>query len=192
MDYVGIVKQCKLIDGKLYHRFFIDREGKEVGIPAGIYAIGNGKGHNYVINQRISKQFPGAPAISFRYSDKYTQEDAIKKMIAACSAMTNDQNRTCTNSRKRKSPKDLTPLGIQVDELPFGITFQNYNSNDTRLYVFGVSYFDRKKNGFRSTSIYCGTENTWRQNYAKKLKKAIALREESLEIYRQLTENQTQ
>lgn len=187
MDYLGIIKQRKVIDGKLYHRYFVDNTGKEIGIPTGIYCASTARMYEYVTNHGIKKQFPDALTFTLKYNNKETQEKALKAIIAASSTMTGNANITCGRRREERTDKDFG-----VTDLPVGITFNAAHTRHGLVMGFGVSYYNKTEKGFRSTRIYCGTEKTWRQNYTKTLKKAIALREESLVIYRQLTEKQTQ
>lgn len=188
MDYIGIIKQRKVINGKLYHRYFVDSAGEEIGLPAGIYLTTSGpfSKHNYVTNSGIRKQFPGSMGFAFPYNNKQTQEKALKDMIVACATLTHSANKTCTRLRNLK--KTTIDHGEEFDpsELPAGVSFVNNRAKRTPFKVFAVSYYDPVKKGFSCKTIYVGTENTWRQNYAKNLKKAIVLREESLKIYREL------
>lgn len=189
MDYIGIIKQRKIISGKLYHRYFIDSAGKEIGIPAGIYCYTGGPRqlYEFVTNIGLKRQFPDAVTFTFSYNNKQTQEKAIKDMIAACSTLTRGTNKTCVGLGRKKNRLVINNEEIDSGELPHGVTFHDYINNGTPCKLFAVSYFYPKKNTFSTKVVYIGTENTWRQNYAKALKKAIALREESLELYNKLT-----
>jgi hypothetical protein len=194
MDYVGIIKQRKIIDDKLYHRYFVDNEGREIGIPAGIYLTNDGRDRTrgYVTNAWIKKQFPDVLTFTFSYVDKSTQEKALKDMITACSALTKDAIKTCTRLRNKKNVTANVPNEeIDMGELPPGISFVDAGTRRCPAKSFTVSCYNIQKKGFFGRLIYIGTENTWRKNYAKCLKKAVTLREESLAIYCQLTKNQT-
>lgn len=183
MDYLNIIKDRKIIKGKLYRKYFVDSTGANVGIPIGVGFLRRNK-KNYVTNENMIKRHPGSYPVSFMYHDALTQEDGIKKTISAIEFLTKHQGLTSPRVKTKKSSKvsnESMLSGVDKTKLPVGITLTYVNKINTIR--FDVCRFDNNKKKFVNYSIYCGTPNTWRNNYEATLAKAIKMREESLQLY---------
>ena len=189
-DYVGIVKQRKIVEGKLYNRYFVNSEGKTIGIPIGVN-IKQENGINYVYFRSNSDRMPANSFCQFSYADKVSQENALVSLIKLINARSKATNTTCTSTRTKIKVDRLHPaFGIDVSKLPAGVSLCSLNKGTLRL-VLVVSRFDESKNRFSSKTVYVGTINNWKDRYAKKLEEAIEIRNESLKTYNELTKATT-
>jgi hypothetical protein len=179
MDYIGIIKKRKIVDGKLYRSHFISRKETEVGIPAGV-TMTTTTGNHYVTNKSLAMRFPGTDIFYFPYKDRESQENALLRMIDLVGKLTEGRNVTATNTRERKS----TTANYDNVDTPNGINL--FLTNRDRI-VLSVSYFDFGKLKFCTKNMHCGTVDNWKQKYPEKLQQAIMLRNRSLEIYGNIT-----
>ncbi len=185
-DYVGIVKQRKIVEGRLYNRHFVNSEGKTIGIPIGVI-IKQENGINYVYFRSNSDKMPANSFCQFSYVDKVSQENALISLIKLINARSKAINTTCNAIiAKVKTGKTCSKFDIDVSKTPTGVSACSIGPGTPRL-VLVVSYFDKSKNRFCTKSLYVGTINNWKERYAKKLEEAISLRNESLKLYNELT-----
>lgn len=186
MDYIGIIKERKVIDGKLYRRYFIDSEGKEIGIPQRVY-LEERMHHSYMYVRPDKEKYPGFGTVGIPFHDKQSQERALKDSIKILEALIKDTLLTSCSSRQRRERVELPSVfNIDASELPAGVMVFVQPRNSLSL-VIGVNYFDEGTGRFKKKNIYVGTPNTWKQNYANKLQEAVTLREASLKIHEKLT-----
>ena len=188
MNYINIIKERKVIDGKLYKSYFIDSEGKGIGIPSRIY-LTHTRNRYFVSVIPNKKKYPDSTRVYLSYHDKASQEIAFKKCIVILKTLTKNTSGTADGLHST-TVKNLTDDFSQIDvkELPIGISLNTYvNKDGTRCLNFTVCYFNVKEKRFRNKTIYVGTSNTWKERYPQKLQKAITLREESLKLYNKLT-----
>lgn len=187
MDYIGIIKKRKVIDGKLYSRYFVDLEGKEIGIPAGVYICKN-KGIRYVLVRLNKEKYPDAFSVSTPYTDRVTQEEAYKRSIVIINALGKGNNRTTCSTKPGHKRVPLHPaFNVDLSEVPSGVCVVSSITNNMPILQISVVYFDPVKNIFIPKAIYVGTINNWKDRYPQKLKEAIALREDSLKRHNELT-----
>jgi hypothetical protein len=187
VDYIDIIKQRKVIDGFLYNKYFIDAQGKEVGLPTGV-GLTNCRGICYVEVKPNKKKYPDSFRVFIAYSDKATQEQAFKKAINVIGALSKRDNRTSYSTRQGFKAVPLHPaFDVDLSEVPAGVAVNSYVTKGVAMLKITVSCFDRVQNKFNSKKFYAGTSNTWRGIYPHKLKEAISLREESLKLYNELT-----
>lgn len=185
-DYVGIVKQRKIVEGRLYNRHFVNSEGKTIGIPIGVI-IKQENGINYVYFHSNSDKMPANSFCQFSYVDKVSQENALISLIKLINARSKTINITCNSTRTRIKERGLhSAFNIDVSKLPTGVSLCGLNKGTLKL-VIVVSRFDESKNRFSSKTVYVGTINNWKERYAKKLEEAISLRNESLKLYNEFT-----
>lgn len=185
-DYVGIVKQRKIVEGRLYNRYFVNSEGKIIGIPIGVI-IKQENGINYVYFCSNSDRMPANSFCQFSYADKVSQENALISLIKLINARSKAINTTCISTRTRiKECKLHSAFNIDVSKLPTGVSLCSLNKGTLRL-VIVVSRFDESKNRFSSKTVYVGTINNWKERYEQKLEEAIKIRNESLKTYNELT-----
>lgn len=185
MNYVEIIKKRVLIDGKLYRRYFVDDSGSAIGIPIGITCGAYGKG-NYVVNHNLVRSRKEIPRAMFPYRDALSQQAAIKDMIAYCERNGGKDLSTCnsTRNKKRTVPAREDFVGIK---LPYGICLFKSAKNNVQI---SISCYDDAKKRFHHRTVYCGTENTWRQNFKSKLEQAIRIRRANLAHYNKLTSSE--
>lgn len=189
MDYLNIIKERKIIDGKLYKSYFIDLEGKGIGIPSRIY-LTHTRNRYFVSVIPNKKKYPDSTRVYLSYHDKVSQEIAFKKCIVILKTLTKNTPRTADglHSTTVKNPTDDL-FQIDVKELPIGVSLNAYvKKGGTRCINFTVCYFNAKEKRFRNKKIYVGTSNTWKERYPQKLQEAITLREETLKLYNALTQ----
>lgn len=182
MNYIQIVKERKIIDGKLYRKYFIDTNGKEIGIPTGV-SCGRHGGRYYVNNSSFCKRFCHIPAIHRSYHDKYSQEQAYMQVIAHMAQYAGKELRTCIalDHVKRAPKHEFTEF--DNTKLPVGVCAIRRTNGSV---VITSVYYDKDYSRFKTKVLYCGTANTWRANFQKVLEKAVALREDSLKEYLKL------
>ena len=186
MDYVGIIKQRKIIGGMLYRKYFIDSEGKEVGIPPyiGLVTIGN---KDYVYVKPNKKKMTKCMYIYEPYHDKQTQIEKLERCIKIVKTLVGHEYTTSPPKRQTvKRTKGADALGLDVSDVPSGVVVSLHKTK-TPFVSIVVSYFEPLKRTFTNKYIYVGNMNTWKQNYARKLQEAITLREDSLKLYNKLT-----
>lgn len=191
-DYVGIIKQRKVIDGKLYRQYFVNSNGVEIGIPIGIYNV-KVNGTAYVgVRWNKEKVLTDAGA-SFPYTDRITQENSIVKCIDLISNYGKDKHSSCCSTRTKGRTKALHPaFAVDISDVPTGVyVFTSIVKQKTLQMSINVSVFDPSKGRFRGKTIYVGTINNWKERYAKKLEEAISLRNASLKLYNELTKATT-
>lgn len=185
MDYIGIITARKIIDGKLYRRYFIDSQNKEVGIPVGVQCVKMGA-YNYVAARDLNCD---VAKTGISYTDKQTQEAALKKMISVLSVPELNVIKTSPSERVKKKALRVTECsGIDNSTLPVGITLLAKKKKHCTEYVIAVSYYNTIKKRFSCKIFYCGGINTWRNRYEQMLQKAIKLRQDSLVEYHSLTQ----
>lgn len=191
MDYIGIIKERKIIDGTIYRRYFIDSNGKPVGIPIGI-TFAKTNNHNCITNNNFeSKGNLGFGTCMVSYHDAATQEAALIKVININRSLTKDKTPTSVKADvKRKGKGDDFFSGFDKSDIPVGISIYHRPSHDCVL--LSVSFFDDKKFKFVSRQMYVGARSTWRDNFEKVLQKAIELRQSSLTKYNDLTNRETE
>lgn len=186
MDYIGIIKERKVIEGKLYRSYFIDSEGKEVGIPAYVMLTSTGN-INYVAVHPNQKKFPGSVSTHEAYVDAATQEVMLKRAIVKAKTLLKDDYSTATRARTISKKNDAhILLGIDETDVPVGVSVQVRKGSNVFI-TLAVSFFDLHKKKFNAKAIYVGTLNNWKERYPAKLQEAITLREESLKLYNELT-----
>lgn len=185
MDYVGIIKERKVIDGKLYRKYFIDSEGKEVGIPPyiGLVTLGN---KDYVYVKPNKKKMTKCMYIYEPYHDKQTQIEKLEQCIKIVKTLVGHEYATSPPKRETiKRAKGAEALGLDVSDVPSGVVVSLHKTKNPFVSIV-VSYFEPTKRTFTNKNIYVGNMNTWKQSYARKLQEAICLRESSLELYNSL------
>lgn len=188
MDYIGIIKERKIIDGKLYKSYFIDSEGKPIGIPIGV-TMTKGGGIFYISVRLNKKKYPDAFRTFTPYTDKITQEHAYRKSIGIINSLGKGSNKTCYSTRFGCKKVALHPeFDIDLSEVPIGVAVHSCVSKGYPFLKITVTCFDPTQNKFRPKGLYAGTPNTWRRLYLQKLQEAITLREESLKLYNELTQ----
>lgn len=186
MDYVGIIKERKVIDGKLYRRYFIDSEGKEIGIPSYVRLVSVGN-VNYVSVHPNQNKFPGSGTVHEAYTDAVTQEIKLKRAIVTVKNLLKEDYSTAQRARTSSKKNDAhILLGIDEADIPVGVSIQVRKGNNVFI-TLAVSFFDSCKKKFSAKAIYVGTLNNWKERYPTKLQEAITLREESLKLYNELT-----
>ena len=190
-DYVGIVKQRKVIGGKLYRQYFVNSNGVEIGIPIGIYNV-KVNGTAYVgVRWNKEKVLTDAGG-SFPYTDRITQENSIIKCIDLISTYGKEKCSSCCSTRTKGRTKVLNPaFVVDISDVPTGVYVFTSTSKQTLQMSIIVSVFDLSKGRFCGKTIYVGTINNWKDRYAKKLEEAISLRNESLKLYNELTKATT-
>lgn len=186
MNFIKIIKERKLIDGKIYRKHFIDSEGKEIGIPQGVY-IDNTACIGYVRVRPDKVKYPDSFGVRTPFHDKRSQEQAFKKSISIIGTLSANSVATSCSTRggRQKTPPHPT-FDIDTSELPTGI-IACVDAKRRLVLTIRASYFDASKGAFRQKTLYVGTANTWKPNYARKLQEAVAIREESLKIHEKLT-----
>lgn len=189
-DYVGIVKQRKVIDGKLYRQYFTNSKGVDVGIPVGIHIRkDNSVTYAYVKWNKINHS-PDAGAY-VPYIDRITQENALVKCINIMAAYGKGKCPTCCTTRTRRKAAVLHPAFIvDTADVPPGVSVHTSGKQNLHMSII-VSVFDLSKSRFCTKTLYVGTINNWKDRYAKKLEEAISLRNESLKLYNELTKATT-
>lgn len=187
MDYVGIIKERKVIDGQLYRKYFVTSEGEVVGIPLYISLVKYQESF-YVRVAPDKKKHPGSFVVNERYCDASTQELAMLRAIAIIKTMIKGKQVTAPHIKiKPKSTSTIEKLGLDTKEIPDGISVNLQKGVGCEVVTVSASYFDPKINEFRCKKFYIGTLNTWKERYPAKLQEAITLREESLKLYNELT-----
>lgn len=182
-DFVGIIRTRKLIDGKLYNRYFVDSNGVEVGILDGV-KITTSKGRNVVTIQSHVVKRMGIVNLCLNYTDRFTQEKAIfginKALSSQVKNLATETVAYTVSKRKEEKTKD--------NGLPNGINFVFITGTKTKnaFYQFVVGVYVPTTRRFTNTIVYCGTVNTWRSRYDGALEKAIRLRQESIDQYEKL------
>lgn len=181
--FIKIIKERKVIDGNLYRKYFIDSEGKEIGIPPYVYHT-QLKGYLYVKVDAGKIKQAKFFSVFEQYHDVVTEERALKRCIAIVKNLLSNRHVTAPKPRKiiEKTCKSEY-MGIDATELPTGVSFNKKHVSNNTLFNFSIYLFDSSKNKFHQKKIYVGTLQTWRTNYAKKLALAISLREKSLQEY---------
>lgn len=188
MDYIGIIKERKMINGKLYRKYFIDSEGKEIGIPPHV-VLRKVRGIFYVITDLKKENYPDSFFLHQKYTDKSSQEAAIKRCIEMTKTMTRQDSGTMPAIRRSgRKNEALTQLGLDRSEIPGGICVKIVNRRNTAFVQIVTSYFDSKEMKFRNKTMYLGTLSTWKERWSKRFQEAISLREESLKLYNELTQ----
>ena len=186
MDYIGIIKERKVIDGKLYRSYFVDSNGKDIGIPAYVKLMTTGN-IDYVAVHPNQKKFPGSITTHDAYVDAVTQEIKLKRAIEIIKTLLKDNYSTAARARSTSKKNDAhNLLGIDELDIPVGVSVQVRKGNNPFISI-GISVFDLDKKKFNVKQIYVGTMNNWKERWAEKLQEAIALREESLKLYNELT-----
>ena len=190
-DYVGIVKQRKVIDGKLYRQYFTNSKGVDVGIPVGIHIRkDNSVTYAYVKWNKINHS-PDAGAY-VPYIDRITQENALVKCINIMAAYGKGKCPTCCTTRTKGRTKALHPaFVVDISDVPTGVYVFTSASKQTTQMSINVSVFDLSKGRFCRKTIYVGTINNWKERYEQKLEEAIEIRNESLKTYNELTKATT-
>jgi hypothetical protein len=178
MNYIDFIKERKIIDGKLYSRYFIDSDFNEVGICIGITVI-NAKNYGYVTDKYFCKKYNLTPTF-VPFHNRTEEELAYKKINALIAQRSSGEiftaNATRTRSKKAENyNNEVTPDGIN-----FVIT-KGGGLN------FAVSFYNKKYKRFYTKSLYVGMPYNYKQRYQEMLEKAIKLRNESLEAYKELT-----
>ena len=189
MNFIKIIRERKIIGGKLYRKYFIDSNGKPVGIPIGI-TFAKKNNHNYITNNNFeSKGNLGFGTCTVSYHDAATQEAALIKVININRSLTKDKTPTSVKADvKRKCKDDDFFSGFDKSEIPVGISIYHRPSRDCVL--LSISFFDDKKFKFVNRQMYIGTRSTWRDNFEKVLQKAVELRQSSLTKYNDLTNHE--
>lgn len=190
-DYIGIVKQRKVIDGKLYRQYFTNSNGVDVGIPIGISNVKiNGVAYVCVRWNKTNVLTDAGACIP--YTDRVTQENGIVKCIGIISAYGKDKCSSCCSTRTKRRFTSIHPaFAVDVSDVPPGVSVHTSNSKQTLQMSIIVSVFDLSKGRFCTKTIYVGTINNWKDRYAKKLEEAIEIRNESLKTYNELTKATT-
>ena len=191
-DYIGIIKQRKVIDGKLYRQYFTNSKGVEIGIPIGVYNV-KVNGTAYVgVSWNKTKVLTDVGA-AFSYTDRITQENSIVKCIDLISTYGKGKCSSCCSTRTKGRTKALHPaFAVDISDVPTGVyVFTSIVKQKTLQMSINVSVFDPSKGRFCGKTIYVGTINNWKERYAKKLEEAISLRNESLKTYNELTKATT-
>lgn len=186
MNFVTIIKERKIIDGKLYRRYFTDSAGVDVGIPIGI-SVTCSTSRNYVGNMNyVLKNKPGYVACLIPYHDKLSQEAALKEAIKNTEYIA---DKTVSTAPKANKPKKVTNPTFFKDfdksKLPPGVSI--HHVPDTGKVIFNICHFDEKLNKFKNKSMYVGNVRTWRLNLDTVMEKAILLRSSTLARYKELT-----
>lgn len=181
IDFVGIVKKRIVIDGALYNRYFLDLDGRRVGIPMGIYF--HAPKHSYpavYIHYKVAERY-GIQALRILYKDELSQRDAIRTAIEAL--------RPKLEPRKISfdAPMQDNPIELVNVTMPKGICLVSSRAGTVKSQIqFSVCVFDEKRLKIVTKILYCGTPSTWRRNFASAYRKAVELREKSLRAYYEL------
>lgn len=189
MNFIKIIRERKIINGSLYRRYFIDSKGNAVGIPIGITTF-NAKGQNYVSNSNL-KCTGDIGSCAIPYKDAATQEAAYLKMIKINETVTHGAIPTAPKADKRKKiMHDDFSCGYDKSKLPTGVNLHHLVK--TKRVVINVSYFDKGRNKFHNKQLYVGTFSNWESRVEQVIQKGIELRESSLVIYNELTNQVTE
>lgn len=189
MNYIDIIKERKIIDGKLYRKYFVDSKGNLVGIPLGV-TFATMRSINYVRNKNCPfSGYPGFGSFCIPYHDAKSQEQAILKIIRINDTLSQDATPTAPKADKSvEHSKGNVFHGFDMSRLPSGISIHYIAKNDR--FIFSVSYFDEQANLFRCKQIYIGTTNTWEHKLESALEKALELRKTTLERFNDLTNHE--
>jgi hypothetical protein len=188
MNFIKIIRERKIIDGKLYRKYFIGSEGKEVGIPPYVSLV-KIRAIFYVRIHLRNKQYPDTFSTCIPYQDAISQENALRRAIAILTTMTKGKQATTAGVRTySKRTNSIEKLKLDPKEIPDGISVNLEKESGYEKVTVSASYFDPKINKFRAKRFYIGTLNTWRERYPAKLQEAITHREESLKLYTALTQ----
>lgn len=180
INYIDIKKERKIINGKLYARYFIDSQGNEVGIPTGVYINSSMSSIRY----RHSLRNPFKIKKGFLYHDKESQEKALHDMIKLIHSCLGENIQTVRNKDIHKKITKKYYENVHFPELPIGLNL----SMDFRGRVqLSVSVFDPIKNRFASKKLYVGYKDTWLDRVNNVIEKALGMRQQSLALLKDVT-----
>ena len=177
IDYVKVYQDRKIIDGKLYSRYFI-HEDKEIGIPNGVTFYRKNENAKYV---RLTGT-QTVKGMSIRYDSKDSQIQALLKIIKIKS-MQPDMRSTIDLKINKRS---VTKNGINKT-LPSGVCVLPRTINKNTYNRVVVNVFNLDKNRFIPVHLHAGRIDD-HAKLQETINKAIAMRKASMELAASLTQ----
>lgn len=187
MRKLQIIKKPKLIDGLVYSRYLVGHDGEPIGLPSG-FLLNMSKvqpSDLYQATLRVSMTFDNGKRMwcSVRYDCKETRDAIVKNAIRTYINMRQTARSSVNRQRlSLEQAKINTQFGVAVpDAIRFSIS-----SSDRRYYFF-VNVFNLNTLNFKTEKVYIGTEKTAPANFKKCLERAIALRQQSDDLFDKMT-----
>lgn len=177
IDYIKVYHDRKIIDSKLYSRYFI-HEDKEIGIPNGVTFYRKNENAKYI---RLTST-DTVKGMSIRYDSKESQIHALLKIIKVKSMQPDARVSVDLKINKRSSTKN----GINK-ELPSGICVLPRKTNGHLYNRVVVNIFKEDKMRFVPLHLHAGRADD-SVRLQEVISRAIELRKSSLALAASLTQ----